>query len=55
MKRKELRQYIENKGFILTRSKKHFIFKDNEGNTVMMPNHNNIDKHTIKSILKKVG
>jgi len=55
MKRKELRQCIENKGYSLIRSKRHFVFKNHEGNTIIMPNHNNISKHVIKSILKKVG
>lgn len=54
MRRKELRQIIEAAGFELVRGKKHFVFKNKDGKTIIMPNHNRLDKHTVKSIMKLI-
>jgi len=51
VKRKELRKLIEAAGFKLVRSKRHFVFKNKDGKTIIMPNHNKLDKYTVKSIM----
>lgn len=51
---KELRKA----GFYLARSKNHLVYKNDKGNTIIVPNHNKINKFTFNGIikqLKKVG
>jgi len=55
MNRKQLRRHLESRGYQLSRGKRHFVFKNSKGETIIMPNHNKIDKYTLKDILKKVG
>jgi predicted RNA binding protein YcfA (HicA-like mRNA interferase family) len=52
LSRKQLKKYLETKGWELVRSKKHFIYKKGT-NMITVPNHNKIAPHTAKGIIKE--
>ena len=53
-KRTLLNKKLTKAGYELVRSKKHFVYKNDKGSTVIVPNHNKISKHIINKILKDI-
>ena len=53
--RTKLLKLLKKSGYKLVRSKKHLVFKNETGKTIIVPNHNDICKHIVKSVIKKVG
>ena len=41
-------------GYILVRQSKHFVYRNVDGDTIIVPNHNKMNQHTYKSILKQI-
>lgn len=52
--RKSLIQTLEANGFKLVRSNGHFVFRNDTGTTVIVPNHNKMNENTYRSIMKQI-
>lgn len=52
--RTKLKKILTQAGFILVRQTRHLIYRDDRGNTVVVPNHNNINHSTFKKIMKQI-
>lgn len=52
--RKELIKILKKEGFELARSKRHFVWKNEKGQTIIMPNHNKMSEQTFRGIQKQI-
>lgn len=52
--RKAIQKLLKKKGFELARSKNHFVYKRDDGKTVIVPNHNKMNPITFKKLVKEV-
>jgi len=52
--RTKLQKLLKKQGFDLVRSKRHFVYKNDQGNTIIMPNHNKMNELTYKGIVKQL-
>lgn len=53
--RKTLIKELEKNGFVLIRASKHFVYRNNTGETIIVPNHNKMNEFTYRSLIKKIG
>ena len=53
--RKVVIKELENNGYQLVRSNGHFIYRNNQGQTIIVPNHNKMNEFTFRHIMKKIG
>lgn len=52
--RTKLQKLLKQSGFVLVRSKNHFVYKNETGRTVIVPNHNKMNELTFRSIMKQI-
>jgi len=52
--RKSIQKVLKQKGFVLVRSKNHMIYRNEQGNTVVVPNHNHMNPTTFKQLIKQL-
>lgn len=45
---------LERAGFQLVRSNGHFVYRNEAGHTVVVPNHNKMNENTFRSIMKQI-
>jgi len=53
--RKTAIKELERNGFNLVRSNGHFVFRNAEGGTVIVPNHNKMNENTYRTIMKQIS
>lgn len=52
--RTEIQKLLKQSGFVLVRKKRHFVYKNSDGATVIVPNHNKMNNITFKGIVKQI-
>ena len=52
--RKSAIKELEAAGFKLVRSNGHFVYRNDAGETVIVPNHNKMNENTYRSIMKQI-
>lgn len=52
--RTKLQKLLKKSGFKLIRKSKHFVYRNEAGNTVIIPNHNKMNNNTFKKIKKEI-
>lgn len=53
--RTKLDKELRNAGYVLIRHTNHLIYRNSQGDTAVVPNHNKMNENTYRSILKKIG
>lgn len=53
--RTKLHKELTQAGYQLIRNKNHLIYRNAQGETAVVPNHNKMNENTYRSILKKIG
>lgn len=53
--RNDVKRELERAGYILVRSKNHFVYRNATGHTIIVPNHNKMNEFTYRGIMKKIG
>ena len=53
--RKTVQMELIRSGFQLIRHGKHFVYRNNTNETVIVPNHNKMNELTYRGIMKKIG
>jgi predicted RNA binding protein YcfA (HicA-like mRNA interferase family) len=52
--RKSIQKLLNSKGFELVRSKNHMVYRNAQGQTVIVPNHNKMNEITFRKLIKQV-
>lgn len=54
--RTKLQKILKKNGFVLIRSKRHFVYRnETTGQTIIVPNHNKMNPITFKKIIKEIS
>ena len=53
--RTKLHKELTARGYVLVRNKNHLIYRNSQGETQVVPNHNKMNENTYRGILKKIG
>lgn len=52
--RTTIHKMMRQAGFVLVRCKKHFVYRNERGITITVPNHNRMNNITFKKLKKKI-
>ena len=52
--RTKIQKELRKAGFTLVRQSKHFVYKNDIGQTIIVPNHNKMNEFTYRKIMKQV-
>lgn len=52
--RKSIQKLLNSKGFALVRSKNHMVYRNNQGLTIIVPNHNKMNENTYRQLVKQI-
>lgn len=52
--RTKIQKLLRQAGFVLVRKNKHFIYKNETGDMITLPNHNKMNQMTFKHLKKRI-